>query len=166
MSEIFDPTARTADEWRALAEKDAAASAESWASSDTDGFMTQRVHNAYARMYEHLAKLAEAGNTAELPWLFEKVGDDWQPVAEWRWVNGDFGASVRIARSGGKGTFFNPSQAEKPSLRQKRDEAKGFRWGIVKCEVVSQFGANLMIRNTRKDGAEIAVVTSADYANN
>ncbi|ASR84923.1 hypothetical protein SEA_STEVIERAY_71 [Mycobacterium phage StevieRay] len=166
MSNTYDPAARTADEWRQLAKESMAASGESWERSDTDGFLSQMAHNANARMYRHLAKLADAGNVAEIPWVFEKIGDDWQPVGEWRWVDGNYGASVRIARDGGKGAFFNPSQAENPSVRQKRDEAKGFRWGIVKCEVVSQFGANLMIRNTRKDGAEIAVVTSADYANN
>ncbi|QCG77732.1 hypothetical protein SEA_FIRSTPLACEPFU_70 [Mycobacterium phage FirstPlacePfu] len=166
MSNTYDPAARTADEWRQLAKESMAASGESWEHSDTDGFLSQMAHNANARMYRHLAKLADAGNVAEIPWVFEKIGDDWQPVGEWRWVDGNYGASVRIARDGGKGAFFNPSQAENPSVRQKRDEAKGFRFGVVRCEVVAKFGANLAIRDVRKDDAALTVVTSADYANN
>jgi hypothetical protein len=168
MSEIYFPTDHSADEWLAMAADSSRSSQESWERSDTDGFLSQWASDTTARMYRHLADLAENGGKTTLRWLFTQNDDgQWVPVEDWRWVQTRYGSSVLIPGEGyGNGTFFNPSEARKAARRQAADERKGYRWGTVEAEVVSHFSGTtfaLGITDEVKRGTTVTVISTADY---
>lgn len=59
---------------------------------------------------------------------------NWRWVEEYRWVEGNYGSSVRVWHEG-RVHWWNPSKAKKATVQQRNDEKKGFRWALVKANV-------------------------------
>jgi hypothetical protein len=172
MSEVYFPADRSPAEWRAMARGQHQYAADSWERSDTDGFVSQWASGVTGRMYDLLARLAEAGGVEEMKWVFDsKTGE---PV-EWRWIETRYGSSILIPGAAyGEGRFFNPSRARRGADRLKRDQAKGFHWGTVRTEVVAMFSGGgsglsgaLSVHpiTERKKGSplEVVEVVSSEY---
>lgn len=163
---IYFPQDHTPDEWRAKARGSDQRRQESWERSDTDGFLSQWASQVMSSVYDFCASVAEKGCVREIRWLMDSATGE--PVEDWRWVETRYGSSVLIPGEGyGNGTFFNPSRAKKGVQRLERDQAKGYHWGTVECEVVVDGGQGYspIPRAVRKIGAPITVVekVSADY---
>lgn len=156
MSEVYFPADHSADEWRAMARRKNDAVAESWDRCDNDGFLSQWAGGVMARLYDRLADHAENGGKAELQWPFM----DGEPVADYKWVDGRYGASVLI-NPGKDGFFWNPSKARKGAARLAADERKGVVWGAVRAEVVvflAGGGISVSPRSERRKGAELEII--------
>lgn len=141
MTNVYFPTSKTADEWRAMAKGRKQDAADSFDRSDTDGFVSQWASGVNARLYDLLADLADNGGIEELDWIFDAATD--QPIENWKWISTRYGSSILIPGAEyGDGRFFNPSNAKKGADRLKRDKAKGFYWGVVKTEVVAMLAGS------------------------
>ena len=158
MSEIYFPDQHTAEEWRGMAKRKVEAVEDSWERSDTDGFLSQWAGSQMSSMYHELAKVAENGGRAEIPWLFDAEGN---LIEDWGWVKTRYGGSIRVGR-GDDVKWFNPSHAKKGADRLARDRAKGFTMGLVETEVVLHFvgEVTLGVGYLRKNGAELKVISA------
>lgn len=163
MTTYYIPADHTADEWTALARKNAQESADSFERCDTDGFLSQWASDATARMYRTMAEVAAENNTAELAWPFVQTDAGWVPADDHRWVEGKYGSSVLVTHDGDR-RFWNPSAARKAATRLANDSKKGLAWGTVRCEVVGRFGGgwNAQPVLERKIGAALTVVATPE----
>ncbi|AWY05213.1 hypothetical protein SEA_MARGARET_33 [Gordonia phage Margaret] len=172
---IYTISDHTADEWTALAQESAQRSADSFARSDTDGFMSQWASDQTSAMYRQLADWARTGSDEqEIAWpMIARRGvrcmkhdglhveerdcldphDDpnesvWVPVTEYRWVTGRYGSSVRVWDANTRrSSYWNPSRARKAATAQRNDERKGFRWGRVLAQVEAEtYSAGMFVR--------------------
>jgi hypothetical protein len=138
MSKVYFPRQHSPEEWRTMGRGRRNDAADSFERCDTDGFVSQWASGVNARMYDLMAELAEADGFAELDWVIDS--ETGQPVADWKWIETRYGSSVLIPGAEyGQGRFWNPSHAKKGADRIKRDQAKGFHWGMVRTEVVGMF---------------------------
>ncbi len=74
-TETFRIEGKTADEWRDMARACRQRAADSWARSDTDGFLSQWASDTCAREYDAKAELADQQGLAEFPALFDLEGN-------------------------------------------------------------------------------------------
>lgn len=164
VSKYTNPALHTADEWKAMAAAAVRRSQQSWENSDTDGALTQWANDAMARFYGDLAAVAANGNRRQIPWLFDAATDLPLDLGSWRWVKTRFGHDVAIGERPDT-VWFRPSQAADPAVREARDRAKGFVWGVVDAEVVLyQFGdVALMTGYDAKHGTDLTVITVGGY---
>jgi hypothetical protein len=69
---MIKATEKTADQWRAEAQKQEDARRESFDRCDTDGFLSQWASGITAQVYEMKAQIAENGGQWTFPGLYEK----------------------------------------------------------------------------------------------
>lgn len=134
----------TPAEYREMAQRRNNQAADSFDRCDTDGALSQWAWNAMASTYFALAALAEDGeNGGDVQNVghpfFRDADGEWKPVEEWKWCEGRYGSVIRIWNQG-KVTWWNESQARKAATRQRNDEKKGLRWGLIKAEVHARTG--------------------------
>ncbi|WGH21011.1 hypothetical protein SEA_AZIRA_5 [Gordonia phage Azira] len=159
----------TADEYRAMAQRERQSSYDSFERCDTDGFLSQWAHDSMARTYLTLAGWAEDGGdvqTIAWPMILDDEGN-WLWVDEYRFVSGQYGDSVRIWHDG-KAHWWNPSRARKAATAQRNDEKKGFRWALVKAKVEAYtysagMSVGLALRPVTDDSTSI--IETVDAAN-
>ncbi|UVK62949.1 hypothetical protein SEA_HEXBUG_35 [Gordonia phage Hexbug] len=169
---IYTISQHTADEWTALAQESAQRSADSFARSDTDGFMSQWASDQTAAMYRQLADWARSGSDEqEIAWpMIQRDDDVWEPVTEYRWVSGQYGSSVRVWDANTRrASYWNPSRARKAATAQRNDERKGFRWGRVIARVEAEtYSAGMFVRLalrpvTDDSDSIVRIVSTAHY---
>src|SRR5262245_8300384 len=168
-------TADRARDLRARAAAAEQAAADSCDRSDTEGFVSQWASSTTARELRLKADLAEAGDLAEFPALFDTEGN----LVAAKWIETRFGWSWGIlATDDPRSRFtgwFNPSKAQDPQRRQATDARKGYQVGLVLAPAAAKLqgsGTGLAGALTvhpviyRTDGGfsrDVEIVTAADY---
>ncbi|UMO76152.1 hypothetical protein SEA_AMOK_29 [Gordonia phage Amok] len=167
---VYTISDHTADEYRAMAQRNREQSAESFDRCDTDGFLSQWAHDSLAHTYRTLADWAEeGGDVQEIAWpmILDDEGN-WRWVDEFRYVKGQYGESVRIWHDH-KVHWWNPSRARKAATARRNDEKKGFRWALVKATVEAYtysagMHVGLALRPVTDDSSSILeTVNEANY---
>ena len=156
---------RTAEEWLEEAADSERRAAESWARSDTDGFMSQWASGTMAREYRTNARLAEQDGYWEFEALFDLDGNH----VPTKIVDSQFGWSYGVINpEGGRYLkFVNPSHAKNPATLRRNMEKKGYRIGTVRAKATveavatSAVSVGHVIRQT--EFVDVEVVTPDRY---
>lgn len=124
------------------AEQAAAASAESFERSDTDGFVSQRSNDLNSMLHRRRAEIAEQGGVTEFPALFDLKGN----LVPAKLVNTQYGQSWALLSdpddpSSAASGWVNQSKANDPDRVRRNMEAKGYRVGTVKAPANAKLDA-------------------------
>lgn len=131
MADVLFPGQHTVQEWRDRATQARQRAADSFARSDTDGFLTQGAAEVMAQAYDLCAELVENGGLREFPGVYDLEGN----LTDFRLVNTRYGPSWRRETEAGE-EWFNPSKAANPVLAAKNNRRKGFVLGRVLQQAV------------------------------
>jgi hypothetical protein len=139
---------------RALAAEHARRSQESFDRSDTDGFLSQWASDLTARQYRLAADLAEAGDRAEFPALFDLDGN----LVAAKLITTRYGTAWALLESDDPNSRFigwvNRSYAQKAATRNANMARKGYSEGTV----LAPAKADIMGSGTGLSGAASAYV--------
>lgn len=121
----------TPDEFDTLAAKKLQEANDSFDRSDTDGFLSQWAGHLSSQANSMKARLAENGNRAEFPAIFDLEGNlvpakYIRTVYGWTWAL----LSSEDPTSSFTG-FFKPSEAKSDNVRVNNDAKKGYYVGRV-----------------------------------
>jgi hypothetical protein len=133
---------KTAAQWREQARGGRQRSAESFARSDTDGYLSQWASDTMARKYDACADLAEQGGKAEFNALFDTDGN----LVPAREVQTKFGRSWVLLDANGDSTgqFVNPSKAKTAEKRNAAMAKKGYAEGTIRTDAVVRMSDGMM----------------------
>ena len=156
---------KTYHQWREEAAAARQRSAESFARSDTDGYLSQWAADTMASKYDFCASIAEQGGRLSHPALFDLDGN----AVPAKLIESRYGQAWMLLDEDGQSTgeFVNPSKAQSGEKRAVALAKKGYRTGRVMAPMAINHRSGDAFRTDGGYSAdnEVLYVVGADGSN-
>lgn len=157
MITIYDPTTRTAAQWREMSQQARRTSQESYERCDTDGFLSQWANDRLAHLYSQIAGVAEDGGMFDFYMLTDLEGNRLDATqvknqyGKWSWRIWD-PETRRVS-------WFAESYARKGATRRANNRKKGYTFHTFRGAAVYKTGTGWI----PAQGAELIDLGEVEY---